>query len=110
MSDFSHCDDHDKCIGEIKENTSSIVVKFDEFKDEVIKFMAGLEQWQEQTTEYRKSLCIKVDNIKDKVSELPCKEAETKYSGLNRQVKFMWGAFAVTILVLVWDIFKFHSK
>ncbi len=67
-----------------------------------------VKNWMETTTEYRKTLCSKIDIITEKLSELPCKERKSWYQNMDRQVKFMWGAFAITVLVLVFDIIKYH--
>lgn len=54
--------------------------------------LARLEEkvngWMDSTTEYRRNLTEKIDNLMSKFSHLPCKER-----GLG--TKLMWGAIGV---------------
>lgn len=55
--------------------------------------------WMETTTEYRKSLCQKLDIITDRVSNLPCSERR----GLGTQVKVIWGLIVGVIILIISD-------
>jgi hypothetical protein len=50
-------------------------------------------QWMESTTEYRRSLCGKIDNLYKKFDNLPCRER-------NLGSKLLWGAVGVIATLL----------
>ena len=56
--------------------------------------------WMETTTEYRVSLCNKIDKLFQKFESLPCKERSEIYKGLAVREKLIWGAIGVVATLL----------
>ena len=66
-----------------------------------------VRNWMETTKDYRKSLCEKIDELKNEVktvmirlSELPCSERKSWYKSMEVRVGLTWGA-----ILLTWTIF-----
>ena len=79
-----------------------LVKEFQGFKQSILEYIAGLKQWQENTTEYRKQLCAKVDNIIEKLSLLPCEKQKGKLEAIKSQMAVMWfilGGVALAVFV-----------
>ena len=72
----------------------------EKIKIDFASFTGEVRQWMSTTTEYRQSLCKKVDTINDYLSKLPCSERKGWYQSMSRQMVFMWGALST--LALVW--------
>ena len=83
------------------EDLQELKVSFINFKIEIKEFVAGLKEWQSQTTEYRKHLCDKIDKINTKFVELPCRERSGIYQSLTTQVKVIWGFITLMIAAIV---------
>ena len=56
-----------------------------------------VEHWMETTTEYRKSLCTKIDGtnaridaLVEKMNGLPCRERIEASKGVRLQLKALW--------------------
>ena len=64
-------------------------------------FIAKVSEWMLSTTEYRKSLCTKIDTINDKISELPCKERKGFYTSVSNQMRIMWGFISAIVLAVI---------
>lgn len=73
------------------------------FRQSILEYIAGLKEWQNTTTEYRKSLCSKVDEINNKLAKLPCDKRISIYESLDKQVKILWGAFAIVLIKALID-------
>ena len=80
--------------------------EFREFKSSILEYIAGLKEWQSNTTEYRKKLCDKVDEIKDRINMLPCKERSSWYESMGKQVRILWVFFSSVVGLLLLDWFK----
>lgn len=66
-----------------------------------VEFKATVTEWMSGTTEYRKSLCSKIDSIIDRMNKLPCDKRSGFYDAVNRQLGIMWviiGGVVVKIL------------
>ena len=50
---------------------------------------ARVEEWMEQTTDYRKSLCSKMDIVLTKLSSLPCKQAEEVTKSMRIEIGWL---------------------
>ena len=48
-----------------------------------------VNNWMESTTEYRKSLCAKLDIINARMNELPCKQAEEFTKSLKNDISWL---------------------
>lgn len=48
-----------------------------------------VENWMESTTEYRKSLCAKLDVINSRLNELPCKAAGEERMSIRRDIGWL---------------------
>ena len=49
-----------------------------------------VENWMATTTEYRKSLCAKLDHINERMNNLPCKERIENTKSVHMQLKALW--------------------
>jgi len=87
---------------------------FQDFKLEIKEYIAGLKEWQKTTQEYRKLLCDKIDkidtalsnhitDITKKIYELPCKERSVLFISLSKQIRWIWGLLAGSILLIIGD-------
>jgi hypothetical protein len=55
-----------------------------------------VENWMESTTEYRKSLCSKIEQINQRLNMLPCREAEQVSKGIRSDISWLQrGAIAI---------------
>ena len=75
--------------------------EFMEFKTNMLEYISGLKVWQDQTTEYRKLLCGKIDHILDKLANLPCRERGGWYQSMGKQIGFMWVALTAMVIPMV---------
>lgn len=60
----------------------------------------------ENTNEYRKSLCGKIDIIQGRLSNLPCEVGNARYAGLANQIKWLWGLLCSIILLIVTELWR----
>ena len=84
----------------------------DEIKEleiRVEKFISKIEEWMSTTTEYRKCLVDKIDDINIRLNNLPCKERKGIYDSITTQVKWMWAFISAIILVVVSKYFT-HDR
>lgn len=65
-----------------------------DIKVELASFTASVTEWMKTTTEYRKNLCDKIEVVKTRLSELPCKERRLG-------TKLVWGAIGITFGILI---------
>ena len=84
--------------------------EFRDFKEKIIRFTAGLEAWQEMTTDYRKALCEKIENILLRMDNLPCKERAAWYQSMGRQIGFMWVVLGIILSAIVGSSLKSGSE
>ena len=84
--------------------------KINDIERDLVGFTAKVTEWMNSTTEYRKSLCSKIDDINKKLDEtskkfadLPCRERSGWHTSVNRQLNFIWLAVGGVILKLVAD-------
>ena len=68
--------------------------RINEMDKELASFTAKVTEWMTTTTEYRKSLCAKLDALKER----PCREAN--------QFKLVWGVLLIVIGATVSAFFK----
>ena len=70
--------------------------------------LARLEEkvtgWMETTTEYRKSLCRKLDEVKTQMANMPCKEHIKTFEYLTNSIKFIF----IILGIMVGFIVKVH--
>lgn len=60
-----------------------------------------VSSWMESTTEYRKSLCLKLDDLKQRMNDLPCKERRVFYDSIAKQMAFLWVVVSAIMLALM---------
>ena len=60
-----------------------------------------VNNWMETTTEYRKSLCSKLDAIKNEVNKLPCSARIEHTKGIDQHIKALWVAVSAIFLASV---------
>jgi hypothetical protein len=66
---------------------------------------AKVEEWMRGADDYREKLCSKINDISNKIYDLPCKERKSWYDGMGRQVGFMWvvlGLLLTSVLANMW--------
>ena len=80
-----------------KEDRETLVV----LRTDLAAFTAKVTEWMEGTSEYRRSLCTKVDAIKQSIAELPCPQRKGMYESITKQIGFMWGLLSVIVLALI---------
>ena len=80
----------------MENDLKDLEIKIGVLTERVTRFM-------EVTTEYRKSLCGKIDDINKKMSDLPCKERKGVFDSINRQIMFMWIILGGAIAKIITD-------
>lgn len=78
----------------------------EEIRDRMARLEERVSNWMETTTEYRKTLCHKIDVIQEELRELPCPERRGKYESLSVQVKAIWLFVVGIILSIISEYFK----
>lgn len=66
-----------------------------------------VHNWMDTTTEYRKALCKKIDELILRLDALPCRERSGIYKSLSNQIKAQW---AILVLILGVFITEYFSK
>lgn len=56
-----------------------------------------VENWMQSTTEYRLSLCAKLDKINDRLDKLPCEARIEASKGIKFQLNLFWWAIGLLI-------------
>ena len=79
----------------------SVNKELQELRISVVSHQSKVDEWMTTTTEYRKTLCEKIDKINDVLIKLPCKERSGWYSSINRQIKFLWGITGAVIIAII---------
>ena len=65
-------------------------------------FIAKVSEWMETTTEYRRSLCKKMDDMNNKINGLPCAERAEASKSSKFFSGLMWtciGGLAILIFI-----------
>ena len=65
-----------------------------------------VENWMTTTTEYRKSLCSKLDEIKSEMDKLPCATRIEHTKGIDNHIKALWVAVSAIFLAIVTEWVK----
>ena len=58
-----------------------------------------VENWMESTTEYRKSLCSKIDALNTKIDAMPCSQGHDM--DVNRQLGAIWWIVSVCLVGVI---------
>lgn len=64
-----------------------------------------VHNWMDTTTEYRKALCKKIDELILRLDTLPCKERSGIYKNLSDQIKVQWGVLILIIGAFIAEYF-----
>jgi seryl-tRNA synthetase len=118
-----------------RKDNNSLEKEFVDFKIEIKSFIASLQEWQNQTKQYRIDLCSKIDkidmqlsnhitditasfnsldkstnsmvvNLNEKIGQLPCRERSAWYQSMNKQVKWLWMVSGGAIAAIVVEWIK----
>jgi hypothetical protein len=63
----------------------------------IVLLTERVENWMATTTEYRKSLCAKLDIITERVNKLPCEARMEAAKGVRMQLNALWWIVALLI-------------
>lgn len=77
----------------------------DDEKQKLAVLEERVSNWMETTTEYRKTLCSKIDCIMTRLDKLPCDKRDGWYKSMSRQVAFMWILISAVVLGLLKELF-----
>lgn len=69
--------------------------------ERIARLEERVSNWMEQTTEYRKALCAKLDKVMEKLDNLPCDLRHGRWESLNAQIKWVWGLLCAMIIAVV---------
>jgi len=75
-------------------------------KTDLAVFISKVNEWMSSTTEYRKSLCDKVDAINNNIAHLPCAERKQFYANMTTQLRTIWGIIVLMLGVIVAEFFR----
>ena len=79
--------------------------RLQELREDFISFKATITEWTNNTTEYRKNQCYKIDKIIATLGLLPCKERVGWYQSINNQIKFIWVIVTGVVIALLKELF-----
>jgi len=68
--------------------------------ERMAKLETQVTMWMETTTEYRKSLCAKIDTIMAQIAKLPCESRSIYSKGISTQLSWLWRIVFVVVLSL----------
>ena len=71
----------------------------DDVKIEVLT--ERVNNWMESTETYRKTLCMKLDNLTDKMNNLPCDGRVEQTKGIKIQLKGLWIAVSAIFVAIL---------
>ena len=91
------------------ERRKNMSTEIQDLKVEIAGFTSKVGSWMETTTEYRKSLCDKINIINEKIADLPCKERKAWYQSTGRQVGFMWLVLAILLVAVLGSFAAGHT-
>ena len=77
---------------------------------EFAKFTAMVNEWMSSTTEYRKNLCFKIDELVKRFNDLPCRERKNVYIELQKQLSMIWVFLSAIVVVIVVEFIKLNMK
>lgn len=60
-----------------------------------------VENWMKTTTEYRLSLCRKLDKINDRLDELPCPQRIEQTKNVHMQLRALWVIVSAIFLGII---------
>ena len=78
----------------------------DEVKKEIAVLTERVSCWMESTTEYRKSLCTKIDAILKSMSDLPCRERKVFYDGIRKELATIWSILVLIVGAIIVEYLK----
>lgn len=67
--------------------------------ERIAKLEERVANWMESTTEYRRSLCSKLDSIKEQIGQMPCTKGHDMH--VDRQLGAIWWIVSVCLVGLV---------
>lgn len=65
-----------------------------------------VENWMNTTTEYRLSLCSKLDKIQQQLHDLPCPARIEQTNGIKTQLKALWVLVSATLVGIIGEWLK----
>lgn len=65
-----------------------------------------VENWMKTTTEYRVSLCSKLDRIQQQLHDLPCPQRMEQSKNIHTQLKALWILVSATLLGIIGEWVK----
>lgn len=60
-----------------------------------------VNNWMDTTTDYRKQLCRKIDEINARLLTLPCPSRIEETKGIKFQLKALWGFIVMIIAAII---------
>lgn len=73
----------------------------DEEKIALARLEEKVTGWMETTTEYRKELCRKITELKNKVSDMPCREHIKTFEYLTNSIKLIYIILGIIVAFIV---------
>lgn len=80
--------------------------EFEDVKKDVAVLKSEVKQWMDTTTEYRKSLCYKIDLISNKLSNLNCAVHQERMGGLQNNLKALWVVTGGMVIAIIAEWIK----
>ena len=77
-----------------------------EFKE----LQATVTQWMETTNEYRRSLCDKIEEVRDRLSQLPCRERFEMSRNIDKHISALWIFITGIVMAIVGSWVKFLGE
>lgn len=74
--------------------------------ERIARLEERVNNWMETTTDYRKSLCFKLDKIQDKLDTLPCPSRIEHTNNINFQLKALWTVTGGMVLAILSEWIK----
>lgn len=82
------------------------MTELDEIKQDVAVLKSEVKNWMDTTTEYRKSLCAKIDAIQTVLTNLNCRVHTEKMNNMNNQIRALWAVSGGIVMAILYEWVK----
>lgn len=69
--------------------------------ERIARLEERVDNWMSTTTDYRKSLCSKLDRIQEKIDLLPCPQRIEQSKNIYFQLKALWAVTGGMVLAIL---------
>ena len=78
--------------------------------ERIARLEERVNNWMSTTTDYRKSLCDKLDRVMTKIDALPCPSRIEHSKHIDFQLKSLWAITGGVVLAIIAEWVRGHGK